>query len=278
MDQLPHCCLIIPRAVKSPAQHLTILPTLLPLVHRQIGSNYQSFRATVFFDFSLRADSTVLARINFEIQWAPIAQQYTGKGGTIDKRSLGAAAGVERVPILPPIFSRRRPMLLTLPWFPPAPAAGPASILSLPPDVWVMQPKIDGIRVIIYGAEPFNRLGQPLSESKGAAALRAMFKGVVETLDGEWVPKKAKYYAFDLPDAAGDFDERVRTLRKLEVLRRPGVMLVDTYEGHFARIYASLPRETTEGVVFKRRRSLYAKHVGPGVESRDWLKRRFLWD
>jgi ATP-dependent DNA ligase len=73
------------------------------------------------------------------------------------------------------------------------------AILSLPPDDWVMQPKIDGIRVIIYGSEPFNRLGQPLSESKGAAALRAMFKGVVETLDGEWVPKQAKYYAFDLP-------------------------------------------------------------------------------
>ena len=40
-------------------------------------------------------------------------------------------------------------MGVTLPWFPPAPAPGPASILSLSPDDWVMQPKIDGMRVII---------------------------------------------------------------------------------------------------------------------------------
>jgi hypothetical protein len=103
-------------------------------------------------------------------------------------------------------------MHLTLPWFPPAPAAGPASILSLPPDDWVRQPKIDGIRVIVNRGQPFNRSGQPLSQSKGAAALRAMFKDVVETLDGEWVPKEGKYYAFDLPDAAGDFDNRFRAL------------------------------------------------------------------
>ena len=33
-----------------------------------------------------------------------------------------------------------------------------------------------------------------------------------------------------------------------------------------------------EGVVLKRRRALYTKHIRPGVESRDWLKRRFEWD
>jgi hypothetical protein len=67
-----------------------------------------------------------------------------------------------------------------------------------------MQPKIDGIRVIIYRGEPFTRLGKPLSPSKGAAELRAMFKGLDETLDGEWVPTEGKYYAFDLPDEPGD--------------------------------------------------------------------------
>jgi hypothetical protein len=65
-------------------------------------------------------------------------------------------------------------MTLTLPWFPPAPAPGPASILSLPPDDGVMQPKIDGIRVIVYRGYPFTRLGQPLSNIKGAVWLRAM--------------------------------------------------------------------------------------------------------
>jgi ATP-dependent DNA ligase len=168
--------------------------------------------------------------------------------------------------------------MLTLPWFPPAPAPGPASILSLPPDDWVMQPKIDGIRVIIYRGKPFARLGQPLSQSKGAAALRAMFRGVEETLDGEWVSKEGKYYAFDLPDELGDFDERHLALCKLAILKTPGVALVDTYGGHFARIYASLPRETIEGVVFKRRSSLYPQQRCASAETRDWLKRRFAWD
>jgi ATP-dependent DNA ligase len=169
-------------------------------------------------------------------------------------------------------------MRVTLPWFPPAPAAGPASILSLPPDDWVMQPKIDGIRVIIYRGEPFNRLGQPLSDSKGAALLRGTFKGVAETLDGEWVPKDGKYYAFDLPEAPGDFDDRFRALCKLAALKSPGVVLVDSYGGHFARIYATLARDATEGVVFKRRSSAYAKQPRASAETRDWLKRRFAWD
>src|SRR5438093_1145021 len=30
-----------------------------------------------------------------------------------------------------------------LPWFPPAPAPGPASLLELPPDDWALEPKID---------------------------------------------------------------------------------------------------------------------------------------
>jgi len=76
------------------------------------------------------------------------------------------------------------------PGFPPAPASGPASVLSLPPDDWVMQPKIDGIRVI-YRGEPFTRLGEPLSNCKGAATLRAMFRGFIQTLDGEWCRGKA---------------------------------------------------------------------------------------
>jgi ATP-dependent DNA ligase len=141
-----------------------------------------------------------------------------------------------------------------------------------------MQPKIDGIRVIVYRGEPFTRLGQPLSHSKGAALLRAMFKGLDETLDGEWVPREGKYYAFDVPDEPGDLDERYRALSQLAVFKTSSSSPVDTYRGHFARIYASLPRETTEGVVFKRRSSLYAKQRRASAETRDWLKRRFAWD
>jgi ATP-dependent DNA ligase len=169
-------------------------------------------------------------------------------------------------------------MRVTLPWFPPAPAPGPASILSLPPDDWVMQPKIDGIRVIVYRGEPFTRLGQPLSASKSAATLRGMFPGFAETLDGEWVPKEGKYYAFDLPDEPGDYDRRCRTLSGFASLKIPDLIILERYEAHFPEVYAALPRETTEGVVFKRRSSLYAKQRHASAEIRDWLKRRFAWD
>jgi ATP-dependent DNA ligase len=118
-------------------------------------------------------------------------------------------------------------------------------------------------------------LGRTLVAEQGAPALRALFKGVDETLDGEWVPKEGKYYAFDLPDASGDFDTRHAALCKL---KKAGVVLVDTYRGHFSRIYGDLPRATTEGVVFKRRSSVYAKQGRPSTGTRDWLKRRFLWD
>ena len=168
-------------------------------------------------------------------------------------------------------------MAITLPWFPPAPAAGPASILSLPPDDWVMQPKIDGIRVIIYRGEPFTRLGEPLSSCKGAATLRAMFHGFIQTLDGEWVPGEG-YHAFDLPDEPGDFDHRFRVLQHLGSVKIPGLVIVRNYTARFAPVYASLPRSVTEGVVFKRRSSRYTKHSRPSTETRDWLKRRFVWD
>jgi ATP-dependent DNA ligase len=140
-----------------------------------------------------------------------------------------------------------------------------------------MQPKIDGIRVIIYRGQPFNRLGEPLSDSKGAAMLRAMFKGVDVTLDGEWVPGEG-YHAFDLPDEPGDLDHRLRLLVGLSALKIPGLMFVRSYEAHFAQVYATLPRSITEGVVLKRRASVYAKQRRASAETRDWLKRRFGWE
>ena len=167
---------------------------------------------------------------------------------------------------------------LTLPWYPPAPASGPASILSLPPDDWLMQPKIDGIRVIIYKGEPFTRLGQPLSPSKGADKLRAMFAGLDVTLDGEWVAQEGRYHAFDMPDEPGDLDRRTGVLKQLPSRNIPGLVIVETFGGHFAQVYAKLPRQSVEGVVFKRRSSAYTKQRRVSVETRDWLKRRFVWD
>ena len=57
------------------------------------------------------------------------------------------------------------------------------------------------------------------------------------------------------------------------------VRLIASYTvGRFPQVYEGQKGHGAEGVVLKRRRSLYAKHMRPGVESRDWLKRRFVWD
>jgi ATP-dependent DNA ligase len=102
--------------------------------------------------------------------------------------------------------------------------------------------------------------------------------GVEGDADGEWVPKERKYYAFDLPDQPGDYDHRCKVLCELASPKIPGLIILDRYEAHFPEVYAALPRETTEGVVFKRRSSFYAKQRRASAETRAWLKRRFAWD
>src|SRR5262245_10111799 len=168
-------------------------------------------------------------------------------------------------------------MRVALPWFPPAPAAGPASVLSLPPDNWVMQPKIDGIRVIIYRGQPFNRLGELLSDSKKAATLRAMFKGLDVTLDGEWVPGEG-YHAFDLPDEPGDLDHRLRMLVGLSALKIPGLTFVRSYEAHFAQVYATLPRSITEVLSSSVVRAVTPNNGGPRLRRGTGSSGGFGWD
>ena len=59
----------------------------------------------------------------------------------------------------------------------------------------------------------------------------------------------------------------------------PHICLIASYTGgRFPQVYESLKGHGAEGVVLKRRRARYAKHIRPGVESRDWLKQRFAWD
>ena len=191
-------------------------------------------------------------------------------------------------------------MLLTLPWFPPAPAAGPASILSLPPDDWALEPKIDGIRVIWLDGRPFTRQGGLLNLNKGADRLTQLLAELPHTLDGEWVLARDEYYAFDLPDCPLDYDGRRATLLRIldvvgvadgdapliggmaaqsMVTRFARIRLVASYtSGHFPQVYAGLNNHGAEGIVLKRRRAPYAKQRRSGVESRDWLKRRFEWD
>jgi len=190
-------------------------------------------------------------------------------------------------------------MILTLPWFPPAPAAGPLSILDLPPDEWALEPKIDGIRVIWLEGRVYTRHGMLLSLSKGADKLVGLLKGIDVTLDGEWVPFQDTFVAFDLPDCPLNYDRRREELvRILDSTSEIGTCLnssslsavslatcnanvrlvADFTIGNFPQIYASLKGYGAEGVVLKRRRSLYVRQTRPGMENRDWIKRRFRWD
>src|SRR5262245_30640197 len=146
---------------------------------------------------------------------------------------------------------------LTLPWYPPAPAPGPASLLQLPPDDWALEPKIDGIRVIWMDGHPFARQGGLLSASKGACRLSILLAGIPHTLDGEWVPAWDAYFIFDLPDCSLDYDGRRLELAEIfnvvgqsQIGSAPAlaintsvsrVRLVASYAGgHFPQIYAGL--------------------------------------
>src|SRR5215467_1507877 len=97
---------------------------------------------------------------------------------------------------------------MTLPWFPPAPAAGPAGILALPPDDWALEPKIDGIRVIWLDGQPFTRQGTLLSTAKRSVCLRKLLSDIPYPLDGEWVPDANTFHVFDLPNSQLDYDGR----------------------------------------------------------------------
>src|SRR5436853_7751909 len=101
---------------------------------------------------------------------------------------------------------------ITLPWYPPAPVPGPASMLQLPPDEWALEPKIDGIRVIWWNGRPFTRHGGLLTSNKGAERLTQILVKIPHTLDGEWVPAGDTFFAFDLPDCPLLYDGRRATL------------------------------------------------------------------
>src|SRR4051794_2414187 len=104
---------------------------------------------------------------------------------------------------------------LTLPWYPPAPAAGPASVLQLPSDEWALEPKIDGIRVIWLDGRPYTRHGGLLTSRKGAERLTQILAKIRQTLDGEWVPAADTFFAFDLPDCPLDYDRRRSALTEI---------------------------------------------------------------
>ncbi len=178
-------------------------------------------------------------------------------------------------------------MASTLPWFPPAPAAGPAGILSLPPDDWALEPKIDGIRVIWLDGQPFTRQGTLLSASKRPGWLRKLLADIPFPLDGEWVPDADTFYVFDLPNSQLDYDGRRVALHLALGASRPtasaaldatsvdtcfaGVRLVASFTGgQFPQIYAALKDTGAEARLHdlgKAAERLPSLTIGPSTET-----------
>lgn len=122
------------------------------------------------------------------------------------------------------------------------------------------------------------RHGTLLTRPKGAERIRKLLAGVNCAIDGEWIQDGDLFYAFDLPDQPGDYDARSRALDAyIEVVGRAGVIAVTRFPVGFTEAYDFL-KGKAEGVVMKRRASVYAKQGRPGSKTRDWLKRRFAWD
>ncbi len=180
---------------------------------------------------------------------------------------------------------------MNLDWYPPAPVEGPAAMLELAPDDWACEAKMDGCRVII--ARPYinrpivvwKRQGTPLPKGKGLGRLEDLFTARcialwdrARFLEGEWVNREGVLYLFDLPDHPGTYDERHFALFKIvQAIAQPGICLIPRAESGFQAFYEAM-RGQAEGVVMKRRASLYVRCNRPNTASRDWIKRRYSWD
>jgi ATP-dependent DNA ligase len=117
---------------------------------------------------------------------------------------------------------------------------------------WMCQAKINGCRALWDGAELRTRNGQWLDAPAELAA-------VSERIDGEYLG--GVFYAFDLVDHAGTLDERWAALLAL------GIQTIPAWVS-----WRDVARERWEGVVFKRRDSVYPR--AQKKTTSDWIKFR----
>lgn len=157
-----------------------------------------------------------------------------------------------------------------------------------------MEPKIDGARVVWWQGECYTRKGEVLSKAKGADVLRELLNNITVTLEGEWVQRNQTFWAFDLPDHPGSYDERrlqmfkmpmappfhalLYGLMKVAENPRPAIFLVPQTLQDFSGVYDKWKMDGVEGVVMKRRCSKYSKQAREGVVTKDWFKRRYSHD
>lgn len=166
-----------------------------------------------------------------------------------------------------------------------AKVADPADITRmLDDDRWVLQPKLDGDRVVIAVRDgklaAFNRQGQPKARNVGQAHLDA-FAGLDGdwTFDGEMVGRT--FHVFDLASAPGLHDEspyeRRRELLESAVAALGAdpevVRLVPTVKGRDAKIAyrRQAQQDRREGVMFRHVGGVYDN----GRRSTDLVKDKF---
>jgi hypothetical protein len=102
--------------------------------------------------------------------------------------------------------------------------------------------------------------------------------------------------SLDLPECPLDYDGRRTALAKvigaandslpignpvslpMAAINRQIRLATNYCIDRIPQVYFGLKGLGAEGVILKCRRSFYDKHPRPGIESRDWVKRRFKWD
>ena len=117
---------------------------------------------------------------------------------------------------------------------------------------WMCQAKVDGCRALWDGRELRTRNGQRLDAP-------AELHGIAERIDGEYLG--GVYYAFDLVDHPGTLDERWAALQALDIQTIPAWVS-----------WRDVQRNQWEGVVFKRRDSVYPRARKKTTSS--WVKFR----
>jgi len=150
---------------------------------------------------------------------------------------------------------------------------------------WMCQAKINGKRGIWDGHKLWSRSGELVTIEK-ARDVYAELEGCPTVFDGELLTSgtpglrtddgKALFLVFDLPDHPGTLDERVRDLTEIfstEFNTSRNVRMCPMNVS-----WAEVEAFNWEGVVFKRRNSLYIKgRKGPGQEVPAWIKYRKEW-
>lgn len=136
---------------------------------------------------------------------------------------------------------------------------------------WVCEAKMNGKRCLWADDTVWSRSG--LVHTRNAEVrqlLEQHFSGI--DIDGELMPQDNVFWMFDLPNHPGTYDQRRAALAALIAkVDSPHIRLMPLVT------WEDVDKNGYEGVVFKRRDSLYEKGIQPGQTTRKWMKFRAEW-